>query len=47
MPLYEFEGRTPVVDPTAFIAPTATLIGDVHVAAGDLAQRYQDGLRAR
>jgi carbonic anhydrase/acetyltransferase-like protein (isoleucine patch superfamily) len=34
MPLYEFEGRTPVVDPTAFIAPTATLIGDVHVAAG-------------
>ncbi|SCX07379.1 Carbonic anhydrase or acetyltransferase, isoleucine patch superfamily [Mycolicibacterium fluoranthenivorans] len=23
-----------MVDPTAFIAPTATLIGDVHVAAG-------------
>jgi carbonic anhydrase/acetyltransferase-like protein (isoleucine patch superfamily) len=34
MPLYEFEGRTPVVDPTAFVAPTATLIGDEHVAAG-------------
>jgi carbonic anhydrase/acetyltransferase-like protein (isoleucine patch superfamily) len=34
MPLYEFEGRAPVVDPTAFVAPTATLIGDVHIAAG-------------
>lgn len=34
MPLYSFEGRSPVVDPTAFIAPTATLIGDVRVEAG-------------
>jgi carbonic anhydrase/acetyltransferase-like protein (isoleucine patch superfamily) len=34
MPLYSFEGRSPVVDEGAFIAPTATLIGDVHVAAG-------------
>ncbi|MGB8406248.1 MAG: gamma carbonic anhydrase family protein [Mycobacterium sp.] len=34
MPLYAFEGRSPVVDPTAFIAPTATLIGDVRVEAG-------------
>jgi carbonic anhydrase/acetyltransferase-like protein (isoleucine patch superfamily) len=34
MPLYEFEGRAPVVDPGAFVAPTATLVGDVHVAAG-------------
>lgn len=34
MPLYEFEGKRPVVDPTAFIAPTATLIGDVTVEAG-------------
>src|ERR1700716_3346253 len=34
MPLFSFEGRSPVVDPTAFIAPTATLIGDVHVEAG-------------
>src|SRR6195952_58846 len=34
MPLYSFEGRSPVVDPTAFVAPTATLIGDVHVEAG-------------
>ncbi|MFI6868687.1 gamma carbonic anhydrase family protein [Nocardia sp. NPDC050406] len=34
MPLYEFEGKRPRVDPTAFIAPTATLIGDVRVEAG-------------
>src|ERR1700678_3023651 len=31
MPLFEFEGRGPQVSPTAFIAPTATLVGDVHV----------------
>ena len=29
MPIYEFEGVTPVVDPTAHIHPTAVLIGDV------------------
>ncbi|MFI9509313.1 gamma carbonic anhydrase family protein [Nocardia sp. NPDC052566] len=34
MPLYEFEGKRPQIDPTAFIAPTATLIGDVRVEAG-------------
>src|SRR5690242_10761274 len=34
MPLYSFEGRAPRVDPTAFVAPTATLIGDVTVEAG-------------
>src|ERR1700692_628467 len=34
MPLYSFEGRSPRVDPTAFVAPTATLIGDVTVEAG-------------
>src|SRR3977135_2066243 len=34
MPLYSFEGRSPTVDEGAFIAPTATLIGDVHVEAG-------------
>ncbi|OXR41401.1 Carnitine operon protein CaiE [Nocardia cerradoensis] len=33
MPCYEFEGKRPQVDPTAFIAPTATLIGDVRVEA--------------
>src|SRR5262245_44318540 len=34
MPLYSFEGRPPRVDPTAFVAPTATLVGDVTVEAG-------------
>lgn len=34
MPLYTFEGRAPVIEPGAFIAPTATLIGEVHVEAG-------------
>ena len=34
MPLYSFEGRTPRIDVGAFIAPTTTLVGDVHVAAG-------------
>ena len=34
MPLFSFEGKTPRVDPTAWIAPTATLIGDVTVEAG-------------
>ena len=31
MPLYSFEGRSPNVHPTAFIAPTATLVGEVTV----------------
>ncbi len=31
MPAYEFEGVRPVVDPTAFVHPTAVLIGDVIV----------------
>jgi carbonic anhydrase/acetyltransferase-like protein (isoleucine patch superfamily) len=34
MPLFEFEGRAPRVDPAAWIAPTATLVGDVRVEAG-------------
>jgi carbonic anhydrase/acetyltransferase-like protein (isoleucine patch superfamily) len=33
MPLYSFEGKRPVVHPDAWIAPTATLIGDVTVEA--------------
>ena len=33
MPLFSFEGVAPTVHPTAFIAPTATLVGDVHVEA--------------
>ncbi|WP_435747618.1 gamma carbonic anhydrase family protein [Nocardioides sp. SYSU DS0663] len=34
MNLFEFEGKRPVVHPDAWIAPTATLIGDVTVEAG-------------
>lgn len=34
MPLYSFEGRAPVVHPEAFVAPTATLVGDVTIEAG-------------
>lgn len=34
MTLYEFEGKHPVVHDSAFIAPTAVLIGDVTVEAG-------------
>ena len=34
MPSFEFEGRSPTVDPTAFVAPTASLVGDVTVEAG-------------
>ena len=31
MPLFSFEGLAPVVSPAAWIAPTATLVGDVRV----------------
>jgi carbonic anhydrase/acetyltransferase-like protein (isoleucine patch superfamily) len=34
MPLFSFEGRAPDVSPQAWIAPTATLVGDVRVEAG-------------
>jgi carbonic anhydrase/acetyltransferase-like protein (isoleucine patch superfamily) len=34
MPLYGFEGRVPDVHPEAWIAPTATLVGDVVIEAG-------------
>ena len=33
-PLYAFEGKVPVVDATAWIAPTAAVIGDVTIGAG-------------
>jgi len=33
MPLFAFEGREPRVSPAAWIAPTATLVGDVQVEA--------------
>ncbi len=34
MALFAFEDRAPVVHADAFVAPTATLVGDVHVEAG-------------
>ncbi|GAA4250416.1 gamma carbonic anhydrase family protein [Dactylosporangium darangshiense] len=34
MPFYAIEGVVPVVHPTAFVHPTAVIIGDVHVGAG-------------
>lgn len=34
MPCYEFEGLVPVVHPTAYVHPTAVLIGDVLVGEG-------------
>lgn len=34
MPCYEIDGLIPVVDPTAFVHPTAILIGDVIIGAG-------------
>ena len=33
MPSYEIDGVIPVVHPTAFVHPTAVLIGDVHIGA--------------
>jgi gamma-carbonic anhydrase len=32
--LFEHEGRSPIIDPGAWIAPTAVVCGDVRVAAG-------------
>jgi carbonic anhydrase/acetyltransferase-like protein (isoleucine patch superfamily) len=34
VPLFAFEGKRPLVDADAWIAPTATLVGDVTVEAG-------------
>ena len=31
MPAYSIDGVHPVVHPTAFVHPTAVLIGDVHI----------------
>ena len=33
VPLFAFEGREPQVSPAAWVAPTATLVGDVRVEA--------------
>jgi carbonic anhydrase/acetyltransferase-like protein (isoleucine patch superfamily) len=32
-PLYPFEGQLPDIDPSAFVAPTAAVIGDVSIGA--------------
>ncbi|WIM67839.1 gamma carbonic anhydrase family protein [Corynebacterium breve] len=29
--IYSFEGIAPTIDPTAYVAPEATIIGDVHI----------------
>lgn len=34
MPCYRFDGLTPVVHPTAYVHPTAVLIGDVIIGPG-------------
>ena len=31
MPIYKFESRQPVIDPSAWVAPSADIIGDVHL----------------
>ena len=33
MSFYEFEGKYPVIDPTAWIAPSADIIGDVRIGS--------------
>ena len=33
MPLFAFDGRAPQISPEAWIAPTATLVGEVYVEA--------------
>ena len=34
MPLFEYEGVAPTIAPDAFVAPTATIVGDVTIEAG-------------
>ncbi|MBS0436727.1 MAG: phenylacetic acid degradation protein PaaY, partial [Proteobacteria bacterium] len=34
MPSYQIDGLTPVVDPSAFVHPTAVLMGDVIIGRG-------------
>lgn len=45
MPLFSFEGHAPDISPHAWIAPTATLVGDVRVEA-DVSIWYGAVLRA-
>lgn len=35
MTVYEIDGVIPVVDPTAFVHPSAVLIGDVVIGPGE------------
>jgi phenylacetic acid degradation protein len=34
MPIYVFEGRTPRISPTAFVDPSAVIIGEVYIGDG-------------
>jgi len=34
MPIYEFEGKRPHIDASAFVSPEATVIGDVTIGKG-------------
>jgi phenylacetic acid degradation protein len=34
MPIYSFQGMTPVVDPSAYVHPSAVVIGDVIIGGG-------------
>src|SRR3954471_14650041 len=34
MQLFSFEGKAPSIHPDAFVAPTATIVGDVTIEAG-------------
>jgi carbonic anhydrase/acetyltransferase-like protein (isoleucine patch superfamily) len=34
MPIYSFEGKTPKINPTVFVAQTASIIGDVAIGEG-------------
>ncbi|MGD9701561.1 MAG: gamma carbonic anhydrase family protein [Acidimicrobiia bacterium] len=34
MPIFSFEGRAPIIHPSAFIAPNATIVGDVTIEEG-------------
>ena len=46
--VYAIDGITPVVDPTAFVHPSAVLIGDVLVGPGayvDIEINYDTGIR--
>jgi carbonic anhydrase/acetyltransferase-like protein (isoleucine patch superfamily) len=45
MPLFSFEGKRPTIHPSAFIAPTATIVGDVTIEA-DASVWYNAVVRA-